>query len=176
MRNDPRFHDLERLAEPQIKVVHDERNKPSSQIDVPVDWTAVLSKAEELHSSGRDLRLLVIVTRALANEDALAGLAQGLTLIAQTLDVYWETLHPTLRPNGSPQEAALRRINALLDLQNGQAGLLAELRQMTFFAPRPIGPITGRDLEQAALDERVMSAGSRLRIERGRKSGPVEQA
>ena len=156
LRNDPRFHDLERLAEPQVKVVHDERNKPSSQIDVPVDWTAVLSEAEELHSHGRDLRLLVIVTRALANEHALAGLAQGLTLIAQTLDVYWETVHPTLRPNGSPQEAALRRINALLDLQNGQEGLLAELRQMTFFAPRPIGPITGRDLEQAALDERVM--------------------
>ncbi|WP_205597948.1 hypothetical protein, partial [Stenotrophomonas maltophilia] len=67
----------------------------------------------------------------------------------------WDTMHPSLR-TGAPREAALRRINALLDLQNGQEGLLANLRQTVFFSPRPIGPISGRDLEQAALDERVM--------------------
>ncbi len=65
-------------------------------------------------------------------------------------------MHPMLRPNAPPREAALRRINALLDLQNSQDGLLANLRQMTFFAPRGIGPITGRDLEQGALDDRIM--------------------
>ena len=43
---------------------------------MPVDWRAVLAKAEELRAHGRDLRLLVIVTRALANEDGLAGLAR----------------------------------------------------------------------------------------------------
>ncbi|TIU60213.1 MAG: type VI secretion system protein TssA, partial [Mesorhizobium sp.] len=69
---------------------------------------------------------------------------------------HWETLHPALRSGATPRDAALRRINALLDLQNGQEGLLADLRQMIFFAPRPIGPISGRDLEQGALDERVM--------------------
>jgi type VI secretion system protein ImpA len=156
LRNDPRFHELERLTEPQIKIVHDERNKPQSQTNIPVDWPAVLSKAEELRSHGRDLRLLVIVTRALANEQGLAGLAQGLTLIARTFDTHWETMHPALRPNASPREAALRRVNALLDLQNSQDGLLANLRQMTFFAPRGIGPVTGRDLEQGALDDRTM--------------------
>lgn len=156
LRNDPAFHELERLTEPQVKVVHDGRNKPTSQSTIPVDWPAVLAKAEELRAHGRDLRLLVVVTRALANEERLAGLAQGLTLIAQTFDQHWETMHPALRPSASPRDAALRRINALLDLQNGQDGLLANLRQMTFFAPRSIGPITGRDLEQGALDDRVM--------------------
>ena len=156
LRNDPRFHELERLTEPQVKVVHDDRNKPTSQTVLPVDWPTVLDKAEELRSHGRDLRLLVIVTRALANEQGLAGLAQGLTLIAQTFDAHWETMHPALRPNAPPRDAALRRVNALLDLQNSQDGLLANLRQMTFFAPRGIGPITGRDLEQSALDDRVM--------------------
>ena len=156
LRNDPAFHELERLTEPQVKVVHDGRNKPASQTDVPVDWPAVLDKAEELRSHGRDLRLLVIVTRALANEQGLAGLAQGLTLIARTFDAHWETMHPVLRPNAAPRDAALRRINALLDLQNGQDGLLANLRQKIFFAPRAIGPISGRDLEHGALDDRVM--------------------
>ncbi|TIP28042.1 MAG: type VI secretion system protein TssA [Mesorhizobium sp.] len=156
LRNDPAFHELERLTEPQVKVVHGGHNQPSSQSTIPVDWPAVLDKAEELRAHGRDLRLLVIVTRALANEQRLAGLAHGLTLVARTFDQHWETMHPALRPGASPRDAALRRINALLDLQNGQDGLLADLRRMTFFAPRPIGPISGRDLEQGALDERVM--------------------
>ncbi|RUU24373.1 type VI secretion system protein TssA [Mesorhizobium sp. M7A.T.Ca.TU.009.01.3.2] len=156
LRNDPAFHELERLTEPEIKVVHDGQNKPASQSTIPVDWPAVLAKAEELRAHGRDLRLLVVVTRALANEEGLAGLAQGLALIAQTFDQHWETMHPALRPNALPRDAALRRINALLDLQNGQEGLLANLRQMTFFAPRAIGPIQGKDLERCALDDRVM--------------------
>jgi type VI secretion system protein ImpA len=155
LRNDPAFHELERLTEPQLKVVHDGNSRPTSQSS-PVDWAAVLEEAEELRSRGRDLRLLVIVTRALASEDGLAGLAQGLTLIAGTFDQHWDTMHPALRANASPREAALRRINALLDLQNAQNGLLASLRGTIFFSPRQVGPISGRDLEQAALDERVM--------------------
>ena len=156
LRNDPRFHELERLIEPQVDVVHDERNRPSSQVSIPVDWATVIDKAEELRAHGRDLRLITLVTRAQANAQGLAGLAEGLTLIARTFDEHWETMHPALRPNASPREAALRRINALLDLQNGQDGLLANLRQMAFFAPRGFGPITGRELEQGALDDRVM--------------------
>ena len=155
LRNDPAFHELERLTEPQLKVVHDGNSRPTSQSS-PVDWAAVLERAEELRSRGRDLRLLVIVARALANEEGLAGLAEGLTLIARTFEQFWDTMHPALRANALPRDAALRRINALLDLQNGQEGLLANLRQVAFFSPRAIGPISGRDLEQAALDERVM--------------------
>jgi type VI secretion system protein ImpA len=155
LRNEQAFHELERLTEPQLKLVHDGTGKPTSQ-STPVDWATVLEKADELRSRGRDLRLLVIVARALANEDGLAGLAQGLTLISMTFDQHWDTMHPTLRANATPRDAALRRINALLDLQNGQEGLLANLRETIFFSPRQVGPISGRDLEKSALDERVM--------------------
>jgi type VI secretion system protein ImpA len=156
LRNDTVFHELERLSEPTVKIVLDERNRPSQQISTPADWAVILEKAAELKSKGRDLRLLVIVTRALANEDKLAGLAQGLTLIAKTFEDYWETMHPALRAGGSARESALRRINALLDLQNGQEGLLANLRQMVFLAPRITGPVTGQELEQGAIDDRTM--------------------
>ena len=37
-------------------------------------------------------------------------------------------MHPALR-GGPPREAALRRINALIDLQNSQAGVLDDLRR-----------------------------------------------
>jgi len=154
LRNDPAFHELERLTEQQKKVEF--QGNKNTEIDVPIDWSTVLTKAEELRPHGRDLRLLVIVTRALANEDRLAGLAQGLTLIAQTFDQHWATMHPALRPGATPRDAALRRINALTDIQNSQDGLLKDLREMTFFSPRAIGPILGKDLEKGSLDERVM--------------------
>ena len=154
LRNDPAFHDLERLTEQQKKVEYQGNDK--SEVDVPIDWPAVLAKAEELRPHGRDLRLLVIVTRALANEYRLAGLAQGLTLIAQTFDQHWETMHPALRSGATPRDGALRRINAVTDLQNSQDGLLKDLRRIVFFAPRTVGPISGHDLEQGTLDEHVM--------------------
>lgn len=156
MRNEPRFLELERLIEPKVEIVRDERNNPSSQIAVPVDWEAALGIAEELREKGRDLRLIVVVTRALANRDGLAGLAEGLTLIARTFEDFWDTMHPELRAGGSAQDAALRRTNALLQLQNDQDGVLADLRNMVFFTPRGIGPISGRDLEHGTLDERTM--------------------
>lgn len=154
LRNDPAFHELERLTEQQKKIEYQGNDK--SEVDVPIDWPAVLAKAEELRTHGRDLRLLVIVTRALANEHRLAGLTHGLTLIVQTFDQHWETMHPALRSGATPRDAALRRINALTDLQNSQDGLLKDLRKMTFFAPRAIGPVLGEDLEKGSLEERVM--------------------
>ncbi|MBZ9794818.1 type VI secretion system protein TssA [Mesorhizobium sp. ES1-4] len=154
LRSNAAFHDLERLTEQQKKVEY--QGNAKSEVDVPIDWPAVLAKSEELRPLGRDLRLLTLVTRALANEYQLAGLGEGLTLIARTFDQHWETMHPALRSAGTARDAALRRINALTDLQNGQDGLLKDLRKMTFFAPRPIGPILGEDLERGALDEHVM--------------------
>lgn len=150
LRNDARFHEL------QVKVVaHDDRDKPAEKVSVPMDWAGVLETAEELRSQGRDLRLLVTVTRALVNENGLAGLAEGLGLIVRTLDLFWDTLHPALRENAPPRDAALRRVNALAALQ-GADGLLYDVRHRIFFSPPLIGPVSGADLERGALDEFAM--------------------
>jgi len=155
LRNDPRFHDLLRALEPQVNVVYDDRNRPVSQSSTPADWAAALARAEEMREQGRDLRLLIIVTRALSNQHGLAGLAEGLELISKSLEEFWDSLHPALR-GGAPRDAALRRMNALLDLQNGQTGVLADLRQLPVFNSPGLGPISGRDLEQGSLDDRTM--------------------
>ena len=171
LRNDPGFHELERLTETQKKVEYEGNTK--SEVDVPIDWDSVLAKAEELRSHGRDLRLLVIVTRALTHESGLAGLGQGLTLIAQTFDQHWDTMHPALRSGATTREAALRRINALIDLQNSQDGLLRDLRGMVFFAPRTIGPIKGSDLEQGSLDEHVLLQEAKAGLNTAEKAALV---
>jgi len=156
LRNDPRFLELERLTEPQTKIDYDDHNRPSSRTSLPVDWPAVLEMAEELRARGRDLRLLAVVARALAGEDGLSGAAEGLTLIARNIETYWDSIQPALRPGVSPADAALRRLNALRDLQNKNGGLLGDLQARTLFTVPAIGSICGRDLEQCALDERTV--------------------
>lgn len=156
LRNDPRFHDIERLMAPRFDVARDDRNNPVSQVEVQVDWSAVLRAAADLSKDGRDLRLLVIVTRALVNTSAFRGLADGLSLIAATFATYWDAMHPELRPDAPPREAALRRINALLQLQGADDGALGDLRRQVFFTPRGLAAITGRDLERGTLDGRTV--------------------
>lgn len=156
LRNDPRFHEIERLMQPRIDVVRDERNNPVSQTKVPVDWADILDRAEALRAHGRDLRLLVIVARAMGNERGPEGLSAGLTLIARTLEEHWDTLHPELRAAATPRDAALRRINALLQLQNPDDGLLGDLRTGAAFVARGLGPVTGQDLERGTLDSRTV--------------------
>ena len=152
LRDDGAFHALER--EVTIEVPSDEKNKAEAYgraLDA-VDWSELMSGARELAGKGRDFRLLVIVTRALAHTDGHAGLAQGFELIAKSLDQYWEDAHPALREGRPPKEAALRRINALMQLENDDYGLLADLKHRAVITPRGIGPLTGRDLAQAGLD------------------------
>lgn len=178
LRNDPRFHDLERLMAPRFDVVRDERNNPVSQVEIQVDWSAVLRAADDLRKDGRDLRLLVIVTRALANTAAFRGLADGLSLIAATFETFWEAMHPELRPDAPPREAALRRINALLQLQGGDDGALGDLRRQVFFTPRGLAAITGRDLERGTLDGRTVvneAASGLSETEKAALAGAHEQ-
>lgn len=165
LRDDPRFHEIERLTQPRVEVVRDERNNPIAETNVPVDWAEVLRQAEALRPRGRDLRLLVIVTRALANERGLAGLGDGLTLIARTLSEHWDGLHPELR-DGPPRDAARRRINALAQMQGDPDGLLGDLRAMEMMAPRGVGRVSGRDLERGVLSvQAVLAKAPRMATE-----------
>ncbi|MBN8632080.1 MAG: type VI secretion system ImpA family N-terminal domain-containing protein [Rhodobacterales bacterium] len=151
LRNDPRFHAVERLLEPAARSFRLENIKSGGTGSVVVDWSEVLSESEAMAETGRDVRLLVIVTRALANSEGFAGLESGLGLLTQTVETYWDNVHPLLRESASPREAATRRINAMLDLENADNGLLCDLEFTVVLNPRGIGPITGGDLAAGGL-------------------------
>ena len=125
---------------------------------VELDWTELGDEARALAGSGRDLRLLVIVVRLWTNEYGLAGLAAGLKLLTETVAQYWDSLHPALRQADSKREAALRRVNALYQLQNPDGGALGDLEFTTLMAPRGIGAISGGDLAAGALSRSAFSA------------------
>ena len=146
LRNDGRFHAIERLMESAARSVRMENLKAGGTTAAAVDWSGVLAQSEELAPSGRDLRLLVIVARAAANAEGFEGLAEGLAMLAGTIDLFWETVHPELRPGGTRAEAALRRSNALYQLENADNGLLGDLEFLPILAPRGLGIVTGGDL------------------------------
>lgn len=125
------------------------RNAPT------VDWANVLADADALRARGRDLRLLVIVARALVNQNGFDGLADGVTLIARMADAHWDTLHPT-----SPQ----RRISSLGMLQD-RHGLLGDLRKRIVLNARSFGACTVLELERSELDvaTATRSAGDKER-------------
>ena len=146
LRNDPRFHAIERLMEPAARSFRLENVKNGGTGGVNIDWSAVLEQSAELARTGRDLRLLVIVARALANADGFDGLSQGLGLLTATLERYWDNVHPVLRDSPSPREAATRRINSLFQLENSDNGLLCDLDFSVVLTPRGLGAITVGDL------------------------------
>lgn len=150
LRNDAAFHQIERGLDPAARNVRISNKPGEPPSNANVDWADLLDQARDLAQSGRDLRLLVIATRAMTNTDGFAGLVAGLDLLTQTVTTYWDSVHPMLRDRKTPKEASLRRSNALKQLENDDNGLLGDLEMNPVMTLRGIGIITGQNLVDAA--------------------------
>lgn len=151
LRNDARFHAVQRLLEPAAKKL---RVTPEGRLNsgaVPTNWDQIVSNGLELATSGRDLRLLVIMVRAAYADNGFSGLLAGLEMLKQTLDQYWDNLHPALRDRVTAQAATLPRNNAFKQLENDDNGLLGDLKFGIMLNPRGIGPILGQEISVARM-------------------------
>lgn len=90
----------------------------------PADWQTVERQATGLLSRTKDLRIILLLMRAWTHRRGLAGYADGLELLAQTLTRYWAHLHPQPEEEGD----YLDRSNALAALGD-RSELTAALRQ-----------------------------------------------
>lgn len=151
LRSDARFHALENQLEPANRKARLHLIENGGNGSVDLDWDRLAGDARDLAATGRDLRLLIIVVRLMVNQQGMAGLAEGLKLLADTVRQYWDSLHPALRENPSRREAALRRSNALYQIENSDAGILCDVEFVTLLNVRGVGPVTGGDLAAAAL-------------------------
>ncbi|MFZ1470715.1 MAG: type VI secretion system ImpA family N-terminal domain-containing protein [Paracoccaceae bacterium] len=158
LRNDARFHAIENRLEAASRPARLRLIESGGTGAVELNWSELLEDAGTLAQSGRDLRLLVIVARLLTNDRGLAGLAEGLGLLADSVTQYWDSLHPILREAATKRDAALRRINALYQLENPDGGVLGDLEFAALLTPRGLGPITGGDLAAAALSRFAFTA------------------
>jgi type VI secretion system protein ImpA len=107
----------------------------------PPNWPEVYDAALALAGRTRDLRLAVLLARAGARTQGLAGYAAGLSLVAQLLDKYWDAVHPQL-----DGDDATMRLNVLAALCSQSSGL-DDLRAGYLVAPGH--PLTVRLIELA---------------------------
>jgi type VI secretion system protein ImpA len=145
LRHEPLFEDLVDAAEPGVEyetVGGKEVAKPRAR-----DWPRIRRDALALARRGRDLRLLLLLLRALTVTAGWQGLADGLALIRRSLEEYWDTLWPRLDPDErEPVDQAFHRLNTLHQLTDGER-LLAELRRVPLAEARGHAPVTLRDLD-----------------------------
>ena len=104
------------------------------------DWSQVKALALDICRRSHDLRVGVLLARALAHTDGLLGLADGLRLLAGYVENYWESLHP------EPEDpAAFMRVNALSSLADREASIVP-IQQIPLVEARGLGRFSLRDI------------------------------
>ncbi|HYA39713.1 MAG TPA: type VI secretion system protein TssA [Syntrophobacteraceae bacterium] len=138
LEHDPVFMELEldiqgtSPVEVQGKIVQEGKDP---------NWSECAEKALELLGRAHDLRVAVLLTRALLNTDGLQGLHYGLKLICGYLEHFWETVYPQLDPDedNDPTE----RVNILESLSDWGL-VIAPLMKVQLCFSRAAGSVTLR--------------------------------
>jgi type VI secretion system protein ImpA len=110
------------------------------------DWRSVRDQAVALFGRTKDLRISVLLARALLRLEGLSGLDLGLQVVHGLLDRYWDGLHPALDPDDDNDPTL--RVNALQDLTSREL-VLHPLRTTPLIRSRTFGPVAYREIEIA---------------------------
>jgi type VI secretion system protein ImpA len=112
----------------------------------PPDWNLVVRRSVALLEESKDLRVAVQLVRALVHTRSFVGLSEGLALIRQMLDSFWDSLHPEL--DHEDNDAPTQRITAMMALIHRD--MLQTLRAAPLVKAPTFGSVSLRDLESAA--------------------------
>lgn len=114
-------YDAEFLQLQQAAVERSEQQFGSTIIPAqPPDWREVERLARGLLDRTRDVRIMSYLTQAWTEIRGLPGYADGVTLVADTLERYWDAVHPRLDSEGD--DDPMPRINALASLGDHAGG------------------------------------------------------
>jgi len=127
---------------------------------VEPEWPAVADQAEALLRRTKDVRAAVLLLRAAARQQGIAGFSMGLALLTGLLDTFWDGIHPTL--DAEEDNDPTTRLNALAPLAD-ESMVLRDLYDARIGNAQGIGPIRVRDVavahnELAAVGNEGLSA------------------
>ncbi len=108
------------------------------------DWAEVFTAGASLLMQTRDLRVLVTLLCAAVHRHGLPALAEGLELMADWLQRFWDDVHPRLEVDG--EFDPLMRSNAVAELAD-PAGLLGAVRAASFMETA-LGVVSVADVEK----------------------------
>jgi type VI secretion system protein ImpA len=130
------------------------------------DWADIGRRAEALLSRTKDLRVALWYARAALSTRGLAGLAEGLALVAGLLQRYWPTLHPQADPHDDPQADERVHLLAMLSPPADQShpspdaeSFVRALHGLVIAEARGVGVVTVRDLEPGGARGAEVRAG-----------------
>lgn len=136
---DPEFGALERDARPVSEQVMGDAVAPARE----PDWPAVRRRALDLFGRTKDLRVAMLLARALLNTDGFAGLRDGLMVLVRLVTERWEGVHPRLDPDDNLDPTT--RVNVLATLCDKET-FVKDMRTASLFTSRTFGPIRYRDV------------------------------
>lgn len=110
------------------------------------EWRDVRDRALDLFERTRDLRVAVLLTRALLRTGGLPGLADGIALVRGLVERQWDHVHPRLDPDDGHDPTL--RMNTLAGLA-GHEDAIAPLRLLPLADSRRMGRFGLRDVEIA---------------------------
>jgi len=106
------------------------------------DWADVQHRAVALFPRTKDLRVAVLLTRALTRVEGMPGLASGLKVIGALLERYWDQVHPCLDPEDGLDPTM--RLNVLAPLADPDT-LLHDVRSIVLTGGAEHGRLSMRD-------------------------------
>lgn len=119
-------------------------------------WPEIKTSAFELLTRTHDLRLAILLTRALLHTEGFDGLQKGLGLINGLVEKYWDTLYPRSEDNENPIERIII-LEALSDWETIIGPLmklpLCESKILGRFSLRDIRIATGIRTEELIISE-----------------------
>jgi type VI secretion system protein ImpA len=139
---DPAFAAVERAATGKAEQVIGGTVSPAE----PPEWNAVFDGASELLGRTKDLRVAVLVARALLYRSGVAAFAEGVALLKGLIEQLWASVHPQLDPDDDNDPTM--RITALSALAT--PSLLMALRQASLVDSRALGPVSFADMFPAS--------------------------
>ncbi len=112
----------------------------------PPNWREVKKQAEKILARTRDLRVCVYLLKALTETEGILGLADGMALLKQTTEKFWQHVHPELDPDddNDPTE----RINILMSLCDFDS-FLKPLQYISLVESKALGRFSLRDIQIA---------------------------
>jgi len=112
----------------------------------PPDWGLIERRSIALLQESKDLRVAVQLVRALLHTRSFAGLSEGLALVRQLLDSFWNGLHPEL--DHEENDAPTQRITAMMTLIHRDT--IQTLRSAPLVKSQSFGSVSLRDLDLLA--------------------------
>lgn len=103
------------------------------------DWAAVKRQSLSLAERTKDMRVGVVLARALIQTDGFVGFADALAVLRGYVDKFWATVHPQLDPDDWNDPTL--RVNTLVSLCDGET-TLRMLKRAPLVRSRAMGPVS----------------------------------